>query len=82
MSDIEAKVKEQLAATKGEYERQESELRHQLAELANGMAYYAKLGLAFEKQPDNDRLRLVFTQLDPAAPEWEYMLPPGLAGGG
>ncbi len=61
-------VKEQLSATRAEYELKESEVRYQLNELTRGLSYYEKMGLAFEKVHD-DRVRVVFTQLDPAAPE-------------
>lgn len=60
-------VKEQLAATRGEYEAREGEVRHQLNELTRGLAAFERLGLAFEKVGD-DRVRLVFTALSDAAP--------------
>jgi hypothetical protein len=54
-----------------EYERRESEARFQLNELTRGIAFYRRLGLDFEKIND-DRLRLVFTQVDPADPEAKF----------
>jgi hypothetical protein len=54
-----------------EYERRESEARFQLNELTRGIAFYRRLGLDFEKIND-DRLRLVFTQVDPADPDAKF----------
>lgn len=64
-------IKVQLAATRAEYERKEGEVRYQLAELSKGVSYFEKMGLTFEKAED-DRLRVVFTQLDPDAPERRF----------
>jgi hypothetical protein len=57
----------QLAQTRAEFERRELEVRYELQELSRGLDCYQRLGLAFEKLAD-DRLRLVFTLIDPAQP--------------
>lgn len=50
-----------------EHDRRESEARFQLQELTRGVAFYRRLGLEFDKIHD-DKLRMVFTQVDPADP--------------
>lgn len=50
-----------------EYESREAEVRFQLQELSKGVAFYRRLGLDFEKIAD-ERLRLVFTLIDPLDP--------------
>lgn len=56
-----------VAAT-ADYARREADARHQLSELTRGIACYRRLGLDFEKLGD-DRLRLVFTQVDARDPD-------------
>lgn len=63
----ETAAKAQLQAQKAEYEGRERDARYQLSELSKGVAFYRRLGLEFEKIHD-DRLRLSFTQVDPADP--------------
>jgi hypothetical protein len=46
-------------------------VRYQLSELTKGVAFYSRLDLAFHKITD-DRLRLVFTAVDPAHPAREF----------
>jgi hypothetical protein len=54
-----------------EYEKRESEVKFQLNELTKGVSFYRRLGLEFEKI-DADKLKLVFTLIDPAAPSKTY----------
>lgn len=46
-------------------------MRFQLHELTRGVSYYKRLGLEFEKIHD-DRLRLVFTQVDALDPTRKF----------
>lgn len=46
-------------------------MRYQLNELTKGISYYRKLGLDFERMND-DRLRLVFTLIDPERPDAKF----------
>jgi Chromosome segregation protein Spc25 len=48
-----------------------------LDDLTRGLMCYKKLGLAFEK-PDEDRLCLHFTQIDPDEPEKRFTIEVGL----
>jgi hypothetical protein len=59
------------APTRADYEAREKEVRFQLNELTKGISFYRRLGLDFEKIND-DRLRLVFAQIDPAAPDRKF----------
>jgi hypothetical protein len=76
-SDVEAgKAREeaaqlQLSQTRAEYERREAESRYELQELTRGLECYQRLGLSFEKLSD-DRLRLVFTLIDPTDPNKRF----------
>jgi hypothetical protein len=61
-----------LATQRAEYERQESTVREQLAELTKGPEFYAsRLGLAFEEMRDAN-LRCVFTLIDSSSPERRF----------
>jgi hypothetical protein len=60
-----------IACMSADYDRREQEVRFQLNELTKGIANYRRLGLEFEKIND-DRLRLVFTLIDPRAPEKKF----------
>ncbi|RYG49353.1 hypothetical protein EON67_06770 [archaeon] len=51
---------------RAEYERRESEVRFQMQELTKGVSYYKRLGLTFQTI-EHDRVRLVFTLIDPTA---------------
>ena len=54
-----------------EFERRDSDAKHQLNELTRGISFYQRLGLDFEKIND-DKLRLVFTQIDAMDPERQF----------
>jgi hypothetical protein len=67
----EAAAKAQLERQREEYDRRETDVRYQLNELTKGIAFYRRLGLDFEKIND-DRLRLVFSLIDPADPDRKF----------
>ena len=56
---------------RAEFDRREGEVRFQLQELTRGVSFYKRLGLEFEKIHD-ERLRLVFTQIDALDPTRKY----------
>ena len=59
------------SSSRAEYDRREGEARYQLSELTKGVSYYRRLGLDFEKIHD-DKLRLVFTQIDARDPSRRF----------
>ena len=52
---------------RAEFDKRDTEAKYQLNELTRGISFYRRLGLDFEKISD-DKLRLVFTEIDPADP--------------
>eukprot|EP01138_Halocafeteria_seosinensis_P005314 gb/GECG01005433.1/.p1 GENE.gb/GECG01005433.1/~~gb/GECG01005433.1/.p1 ORF type:complete len:252 (+),score=52.92 gb/GECG01005433.1/:1-756(+) len=69
--DNAAAMESQLREAEEELQSQRKSSEYALQELTKGVSFYKRLGLTFDRE-ENERLRIKFTQIDPAAPQKEF----------